>query len=209
MGNVPHSGGLDLSYDCMTSFETNERLVNHRNDSPELWDDLHKKSTRDYCPGDDEEVAENLEAHQDEEMGEDDSEIPTQEVVQHVVTKKTTKNRKVKAAKGNSVVGLGSSGEAEDADANISEAEAEVVDEPAGKRKRRANARYADFWRHANDNDQDLDSSYATRKPGCGYDGLRAEIPAAQMLGYQWGTQRGINPWLCSLAWEEYTQFEL
>ncbi|KAJ7933696.1 hypothetical protein B0H13DRAFT_1855940 [Mycena leptocephala] len=76
------------------------------------------RSTRDYCPGDDEEVIEDLEEHEDEDMGEDDSEIPTHEV---------------KAAKGNSAVGLGSSGEAEDADADISEAEETVVDEPTGK----------------------------------------------------------------------------
>ncbi|KAJ7926859.1 hypothetical protein B0H13DRAFT_2265774 [Mycena leptocephala] len=95
--------------------------------------------TRDYCPGDDEEVIEDLEAHEDEEMGGDDSVIPTHEVVQHVVTKKTAKNCKVKAAKGNSAVGLGSSGEAEDADAEIALAD-DVPDEPTGKRKRRANA---------------------------------------------------------------------
>ncbi|KAJ7312709.1 hypothetical protein DFH08DRAFT_821873 [Mycena albidolilacea] len=178
--------GLNLSYDCMTSFETKKRLVNLRNDNPELWDDLHKKSTRNYCPGDDEEVAEDVEAYEDEDMGGDDSEIPTQEVDQHVVTKKTAKNRKIKAAEGNFIVGLGSSGEAEDADADISEAEEEVVDEREGKRKRRATARYL---------------SYATRKPGYGYDGLHVEIPGAQMFGYQWGAQRGINPWLCSLAW--------
>jgi hypothetical protein len=70
-----------------------------------------------------------MEAHEDDEMGGDDSEIPTQEVVQHVVTKKTAKNCKIKAAKGNSIVRLGSSGEAEDANTDISEAEEEVVDE--------------------------------------------------------------------------------
>jgi hypothetical protein len=147
-------GGLNLSYECLTSFDTNERLVNLRHDNPKLWNDLQTKSTRDYCPGDDDEVIEDLEAHKDEDMGGDDSEIPTHEVVQHVVTKKTAKNRKVKAAKGNSAVSLGSSGEAEDADADISEAEENVVDEPTGKRKRRANALYADFWRHANDKDE-------------------------------------------------------
>ncbi|KAJ7744394.1 hypothetical protein B0H16DRAFT_1463270 [Mycena metata] len=147
-------GGLNLSFDCMTSFETNQRLVNLRNDNPKLWNDLQTKSSRDYCPGDDEEVAEDLEAHEDEEMGGDDSEIPTHEVVQHVVTKKTAKNRRVKAVKGDSAQGLSSSGEAEDADAEIAE---EAMDEPMGKRKRRANPRYADFWRHANDKDEDLD----------------------------------------------------
>ncbi|KAJ7815544.1 hypothetical protein B0H13DRAFT_2381017 [Mycena leptocephala] len=81
--------GLNLSFDCMTSFDTKERLINLRNDNPKLWNDLQTKSTRDYCPGDDEEVAEDLEPYEDEEMGADNSEIPTREVVQHVVTKKT------------------------------------------------------------------------------------------------------------------------
>lgn len=138
-------GGLNLSYECMTSFDTNERLINLRNENPKLWNDIHTKSTRDYCPGDEEEVIEDLQAHEDEEMGGDDSEIPTHEVVQHVVTKKTAKNREVKTAKGNSTVGLGSSGEAEDADADIPDAKENVVDEPTGKRKRRANAQYAEF----------------------------------------------------------------
>jgi hypothetical protein len=38
---------------------------------------------------DDEKVAEDLEPHEDEEMGLDDSEIPTRGVLQHVVAKKT------------------------------------------------------------------------------------------------------------------------
>jgi hypothetical protein len=89
-------------------------------------------------------------------MGEDDSEIPTREVVHHVVTKKTAKNRKIK---GKGVVGLVSSGEAEDADAEV--AAVEIIGEPEkegpGKRTRRANAKYTDFWRHANDKDEDLE----------------------------------------------------
>ncbi|KAJ7121244.1 hypothetical protein C8R43DRAFT_959596 [Mycena crocata] len=62
---------------------------------------LETKSTGDYCPGNDKEVAEDQELQEDEGMREDDSEIPTREVVEHVVTKKTRKNRKIKAAKGN------------------------------------------------------------------------------------------------------------
>lgn len=150
----PIRGGLNLSFDCMTSFQTNQRLIHLRNDNPKLWNDLQTKSTRDYCPGDDEEVAEDLEPHEDEELGADDSEIATHEVVEHVVTKKTRRNRKVKVAKDSTTVGLGASGEAEDIEAEITMAE---EDEPTGKRKRRANPRYADFWRHANDKDEDLD----------------------------------------------------
>ncbi|KAJ7883609.1 hypothetical protein B0H13DRAFT_1890313 [Mycena leptocephala] len=105
------------------------------------------KSTRDYCPGDDEEVAEDQELQEDEEMGHDDSEIPTREVVEHVVTKKTRRNRKVKAAKGDAAVGLGSCGDAEDVDAEIVVAdEGELA---TGKRKRRPNQNYVNFWRHA------------------------------------------------------------
>ncbi|KAJ7214478.1 hypothetical protein GGX14DRAFT_563291 [Mycena pura] len=73
----------------------------------------------------------------------------------HVVTKKTPKNRKVKPAKGDAGVGVRSSGDAEDVDAEIV-----VPDEgelAAGKRKRRPNQNYADFWRHANDKGDDLD----------------------------------------------------
>jgi hypothetical protein len=110
-------GGLNLSYACMTSFDTNERLVGLRTENPRLWNDFQTKSTRDYCPGDDEEVAEDQELQEDEEMGHDDSVIPTREVVEHVVTKKTRRNRKVKAAKGDAAVGLGSCGDAEDVDA--------------------------------------------------------------------------------------------
>ncbi|KAF8155132.1 hypothetical protein K438DRAFT_1862950 [Mycena galopus ATCC 62051] len=86
-------------------------------------------------------------------MGADDSEIPTREVVQHVVAKKTGKNR---AVKGGSYAGLVSSGEAEDPDVDLEANKAE--DEPVGKRKRRANTKYAaDFWRHTNDKGEDLD----------------------------------------------------
>ncbi|KAJ7937725.1 hypothetical protein B0H13DRAFT_2302551 [Mycena leptocephala] len=70
---------------------------------------MHRKSTCDYCPGDEEEVAEDLDPHEDEEMSADDSEIPTREVVHHVLTKKTAKNRKIKAK-----------AVAEDADAEVS-----------------------------------------------------------------------------------------
>jgi hypothetical protein len=131
----------------MTSFETNERLTGLRNENPTLWNDLLTKSTRDYCPGDDDEVVEDTEQHDDdEEMGADDSEIPTREVVEHVVANKTGKNRKVID------VGLVSSGAAEDADADMT-----VGAEASGKRVRVPNTRYSEFWRHANDKDQDVD----------------------------------------------------
>ncbi|KAJ7695338.1 hypothetical protein B0H14DRAFT_2650581 [Mycena olivaceomarginata] len=45
-----------------------------------------------------------------------------------------------------SVVGLVSSGEAEDMNVEV-----EVEGEGSGKRKRRVNTRYAGFWTHAND----------------------------------------------------------
>jgi hypothetical protein len=89
-------------------------------------------------------------------MGDDDSEIPTHEVVQHVITKKTLRNRRVKAPKGNAGIGLTSSGEAEDADTEIAVADENVV-EATSKRKCHPNARYAEFWRHANDLDEDMD----------------------------------------------------
>ncbi|KAK6987986.1 hypothetical protein R3P38DRAFT_2573190 [Favolaschia claudopus] len=134
----PIRGGLNLSYECMTSLDTNDRLVNLRHDNPKLWDDLLNKSTRNYCPGDDEEVAEDIEPHEDEELGDDDSEIPTGEVVEHLVSKKTKPNRQVKGQDANA--GLRSSGEAKDADVE--------VEEVPGKRKRRANTLYKGFWRH-------------------------------------------------------------
>ncbi|KAJ7700515.1 hypothetical protein B0H16DRAFT_1749045 [Mycena metata] len=137
----------------MTSFETNQCLLNLEDEKPKLWKDLRTKSTHGQCPGDDEVVAEDLEQHEDEEMGDDDSEIPTREVVEHVVTKKTRKNRVVKGAKGGATVGLGSAGDAEDAEAEIVVAEDGVE---TGKRKRRANPKYADFWRHTNDSGNDL-----------------------------------------------------
>lgn len=99
-------------------------------------------------------MAEDLAPYEDDEMGEDDSEIPTREVVQHVVAKKTRKNRKAKAAIGNAAGALTSTGEAEGADAEVPETEVEapeaVVDEvePNGKRKRTATKKYNDFWRH-------------------------------------------------------------
>jgi hypothetical protein len=140
----------------MTLFETNERLIRLRTENPGLWNDLQTKSTCDYCPGDHDEVAEDLEPHDNEEMGEDDSEIPTREVVHHIVTKKTATNRKMK---GKGMVGLVSSGEAEDTDAEV--AAVKIVGEPktegSGKCTHRTNAKYTDFWRHANDKDEDLE----------------------------------------------------
>ncbi|KAK6974495.1 hypothetical protein R3P38DRAFT_3378568 [Favolaschia claudopus] len=153
-------GGLNLSYSCMTSFETTERLANLRTERPDLWNDFNDKDKLpDYCPGDDEEVAEDIEAHEDEEMGADDSEVPTREVVNHVITKTTRKNRKVRK---DGAVGLVSSCEAEDIDAEVAAPEAsaggDAEGEGSGKRRRRPNVRYAgpEFWRHANDNDEDL-----------------------------------------------------
>lgn len=155
-------GGLNLSYKCMTSFETNERLINLRTENPKLWEDLNTKSTRTYCPGEDEEVQEDLEVHDDEEMGADGAEIPTQEVIRHIVAKKTGKNRKVKSAKDSGRVGLVSSAQAEDIDVEVAAVEGTAGDgeielEQSGKRMRRANVRYADFWRHANDKGEDLE----------------------------------------------------
>ncbi|KAK7006556.1 hypothetical protein R3P38DRAFT_2793684 [Favolaschia claudopus] len=111
-------GSLDLSYECLTSYETNERLISLSDENPKLWKDLQTKSTRDHCPDGEEEVAEDVEPYDDEGMGDDDSEIP------HA---------------------RGSSGEAEDADADFVPPESEEL---SGKRKRRPNAQYADFWRH-------------------------------------------------------------
>ena len=152
-------GGLNLSFECMTSFATNERLISLRTDDPKRWNDFQTKSSHDYLPGDDEEVAEDQELHEDEHMGGDDSEIPTREVIQHVVTKKAGKNRKVKS---DGTVGLVSSGVAEDADAEVAgtddvPADANVSAEGSSKRVRRPNVRYAEFWKHANDKDEDLD----------------------------------------------------
>lgn len=55
-----------------------------------------------------------------------------------------------------------SSGQAEDADAEVAEtdelpADANVPAEGLGKRVRRPNTMYSDFWKHANDNDEDLE----------------------------------------------------
>jgi hypothetical protein len=137
----------------MASHETSERLTGLRTEKPDLWNDLQTKSTGDQCPGDDEEVAEDLVPYDDEGMGDDDSEIPTHEVVQHVVTKRVRKGRQPKGK--TAVAGLVSTGDAEDVNAEIV-----VEDEPGqSKRKRRPNTKYAaaDFWRHANDQDEDLD----------------------------------------------------
>jgi hypothetical protein len=154
-------GGLNLSFDCMTSFDANEHLINLKNDNPKLWNDLQTKSTREYCPCDDEEVAEDLAPHEDEEMGDDDTEIPTREVIQHIVTNRVRKGRQQKAKTSTSGVGLVSTGDADDVDAEVlAEDVAPPKDEPAvggpSKRKHCPNTKYTDFWRHANDKDEDL-----------------------------------------------------
>lgn len=112
MGDVSHPRRFQPFIRLHDVVRTNECLVNLRNENPTLWNDLQTKSTRDYGPGDEEEVLEDPAVHEDEELGDDDSEIPTHEVVQHVVTKKTAKNRTVKATKSKMAVGLRSSGEA-------------------------------------------------------------------------------------------------
>ncbi|KAJ6483383.1 hypothetical protein C8R45DRAFT_1099650 [Mycena sanguinolenta] len=84
--------------------------------------------------------------------------VPTEQVPGHARRHQTTgKNRSVKG-KG---VGLVSSGQAEDADAEVELGMANGAGaqaEGSWKRKRRANVRYAaaDFFRHANDKDEDL-----------------------------------------------------
>ncbi|KAJ7936241.1 hypothetical protein B0H13DRAFT_1853610 [Mycena leptocephala] len=130
----------------MTSDETNDRLISLRTEKPQLWNDLQTKSTRNYCPGDDEEVVEDIEAHEDEGMGAADSEIPAREVIQQAVTKKTGKNCKAATA------GLISTGEAE----NMALTGA-ADGEGSGKHKRCSNTCYKAFWRHANDKNEDVD----------------------------------------------------
>ncbi|KAJ7793503.1 hypothetical protein B0H14DRAFT_3498028 [Mycena olivaceomarginata] len=64
-----------------------------------------------------------------------------------------------KAKTGTSGVVLVSTGDAESLDAEVAvevPADAEAIPEGENKRKRRPNTRYADFWRHANDIDEDL-----------------------------------------------------
>jgi hypothetical protein len=154
-------GGLNLSFDCMTSFDTNEHLINLKNNNPKLWKDLQTKSTREYCPGNEEEVAEDLEPYKDEEMGDDDAEIPTCEVIQHIITNRVCKGRQQKAKTGTSGVGLVSTGDVEDVDTEIlaedvAPPEDELAADGPSRRKHCPNAKYADFWRHANDKDEDL-----------------------------------------------------
>ncbi|KAJ7342571.1 hypothetical protein DFH08DRAFT_811652 [Mycena albidolilacea] len=65
----------------------------------------------------------------------------------------------LKAKTGTSVVGLVSTGDAEDLDAEVAVevlADTEAIPEGENKHKRRPSMRYADFWRHANDMDKDL-----------------------------------------------------
>jgi hypothetical protein len=118
----------------MTSFTTNEHLTGLRNKNPTLWNDLLTKSTRDYCPGDEDKVVEDTEQRDNKkEIGVDDSEILTHEVVEHVVTKKTRKNRKVVNA------GLVWSGTAEDVDTDMT-----VGAEASGKCVCVPNTRYSE-----------------------------------------------------------------
>ncbi|KAJ7648154.1 hypothetical protein B0H17DRAFT_1103343 [Mycena rosella] len=132
----------------MTLFDTNEHLISLRTDDPKCWSDFQTKSSHHYLPGNEEEVSEDQELHEDEEMGFDDSEIPTREVIQHVVTKKAAKNRKVKS---DGTVGLVSSGVAEDVDAEVAgtddvPANANVSAEGSSKRVRCPNMRYTEFF---------------------------------------------------------------
>jgi hypothetical protein len=151
-------GGRNLSYTCMTSFETSQTLVNLKHDKPELWNDLQAKSTQDYCPGDDEAVPEDLECHKDEDMGNDDSEIPTHEVVEHVITKRVCKGRQQKQAGGS--IGLVSSGDTEDVDTEMpaeDTSDEEAAPKGRGRHTRRPNTKYAgEFWHHTNNKDQDI-----------------------------------------------------
>ncbi|KAJ7791450.1 hypothetical protein B0H14DRAFT_3160852 [Mycena olivaceomarginata] len=78
---------------------------------------------------------------------------------QHVVTNRVCKGRQQKAKTGTPGIGLVSTGDAEDLDAEVAvevPADAEAIPEEENKHKRRPNKRYADFWRHANDMDEDL-----------------------------------------------------
>ncbi|KAJ6533335.1 hypothetical protein DFH09DRAFT_1092565 [Mycena vulgaris] len=151
-------GGRNISYACMTSFETNQTLVNLKHDKPELWNDLQTKSTHDYCPGDDEAVLEDLERHEDEEMGNDNSKIPTREVFEYVITKRVHKGHQQKQAGGS--VGLVSSGDTEDVDTELpaeDTSDEEAAPKGRGMRTRRPNTKYAgEFGRHNNSKDQNI-----------------------------------------------------
>ncbi|KAF8151891.1 hypothetical protein K438DRAFT_1778709 [Mycena galopus ATCC 62051] len=90
--------------------------------------------------------------------GNDDSEIPTREVVEHVITKCVRKGRQQKQA-GESV-GLVSSGDAKDVDAELpaeNTSDEKAAPKGRGMRTRRPNTKYAgEFWRHTNNMDQDI-----------------------------------------------------
>ncbi|KAJ7315138.1 hypothetical protein DFH08DRAFT_972174 [Mycena albidolilacea] len=111
-------------------------------------------------PSDADVVVEESDMHDDEELGLDDSEIPTREVILHVTSKTTMKSRVVKLE--STGEGLSTSETAEDPDAEPQGVDANLVTPPEepqlgrGKRVRRPNAMYAKFWRHANDRDEDL-----------------------------------------------------
>jgi hypothetical protein len=151
--------GLNLSYQCLTSFEAREKLRNLKTTDPEFHSELVKGKAKAG-------VAEDEKAPEDEEEdveNEDDSGLPCEVVIRQTLNKKLP-SKVVHGADGQLMSSaVAESLDAADEDDSRTRALAQANEEEdlgVGKRKRRPNKLYyTNFWRHC-DNDDSEDESY-------------------------------------------------
>lgn len=154
------TGTLNLSYESLTSREAKAKLLEVEESDPEFWAELTQRDKSKITPPGvvkGKSVPEDMDVGGTEELHDDDSEVPTQAVVEHVVHGRV--HRGVKLTESG---GLVPSAEAESTEPNLAaiiEADANERAETEGnadeglgrgKRKKIASTRYSgdEFWQH-------------------------------------------------------------
>ena len=153
----------NLSYTSLTSFEAHDKLQSMRTTDQEFWKELTQNhSNAQDLPGLDEQLAEDIEPESDkcnttlEDDDADDSDLP----ISTLINMMTATDMNLPATVGTQRNGtLTSLADAENVDlvGDRIEPGDEGLVECNGRRKRRANQRYAAFWRHYDEDSEWVD----------------------------------------------------
>ena len=160
--------GWNLSYACLTGFNARQALRNMKDTDPEFWNELTMKTTDSVSLPDEDLMTpedESLLAAELEDEDLDDSDVTTKTVIASILDKKLPKGT---AARESGSLMLDRAAESlDDIDEPVGESDlgtssggtsAATVDEMGpGKRKRKPNTLYREFWRHNDSDDSDVE----------------------------------------------------
>lgn len=156
----------NLSYTCLTGFEARDKLRNIRTTDPDFWNELTQHSSdttlADLPASGNEQLPEDMETEFDkadttlEDEDADDSDLPISTLINTLITTDGNLPLKVGARRNGTLTSIA---ESENFDLVIEPTSAELpVAEGSGgrgKRVRRPNQLYSEFWRH---DDEDSDN---------------------------------------------------